>query len=375
MKVLTIISRMNVGGPALLISNLISHSKSKEFEHLLLTGWCDDDEVEYANFRAIDLPIVRVKGLGRRIDLKSDFIAFLEIRRVMKEFNPNIVHTHTAKAGIIGRLASLSLHRRHKRVHTFHGHLLYGYFNKYKTKLIIGFEKFFAYFTDKIITVGSAVRDELLRAGIGDLTKYVVVPPGITFKEVPDRRKACMQLQIPYEDRYVSWIGRLTSIKSPQRVIDIALVCKRLNIDVVFLIAGGGSLKDELMKKSQELNLPIRFIGWTDQVDNILSVSEAVLSTSENEGMSISLIEAQVAGIPVIATDVGSTNEVVMHGVTGFCEKYSSVLFAQRIDTLLSDKELRERMKFNSRELSTKSFSISNMVKQHIEIYENLMRH
>ena len=176
-RILRIISRMNIGGPAVQISGLMRGLDSRDFEHILLTGHCESDESDYLVSVAPDVGAIRINGLGRSLNLIADLRAFIRILKVIREFRPDIIHTHTAKAGVLGRIASIASGHSSIRVHTFHGHLLNGYFSQRTTQLVIIIEKFLALFTHSLITVGENVCNDLIKVGIGRIEKFVVIPP------------------------------------------------------------------------------------------------------------------------------------------------------------------------------------------------------
>ena len=161
-----IIARMNVGGPAVQVSGLMRGFNSAEFDHRLYTGFCAIDEADYLDSVATDVKANRIEGLGRRVSLSGDIRAFLSSVTVIRVFKPHIIHTHTAKAGFLGRLASLVSLQKSVRVHTFHGHLLNGYFGSLKRTLVVIAEKSLALITQQLLAVGDKVRQDLLEAGI-----------------------------------------------------------------------------------------------------------------------------------------------------------------------------------------------------------------
>jgi hypothetical protein len=159
-----VIARMNVGGPAVQVSGLMRGINSTEFDHRLYTGFCTADEADYLDAVATDVNAVRIEGLGRRsVNLVGDLRAFVSLVKEIRDFKPDVIHTHTAKAGFLGRIASIvSLHPS-IRVHTFHGHLLNGYFGTFKRLLLVTLvEKILANFTDQLLAVGDKVRCDLL---------------------------------------------------------------------------------------------------------------------------------------------------------------------------------------------------------------------
>ncbi|MDT7539995.1 MAG: hypothetical protein QOI82_3580, partial [Actinomycetota bacterium] len=173
-RVLRVIARMNVGGPALQVTALTLELDPARFEHRLLTGSVGPDEADYVELRAPGLPLTRVAGLGRSPRPLDDLRALRALIRHMRDFRPDIVHTHTAKAGVLGRVAA-RIARVPATVHTFHGHLLHGYFSTAVTRLVILTERALARRTDRLVAVGAQVRDELLAAGIGTPAQYAVV--------------------------------------------------------------------------------------------------------------------------------------------------------------------------------------------------------
>ena len=166
-KVMQIIARMNVGGPAILVADLMRNLDSSKFESRLVTGYCDENESDFLDAVATDIKAIRVPGFGRSIsignDLKAFFLLMIEIRR----FKPDVVHTHTAKAGVLGRLAAFLAKPSAKRIHTFHGHLLHGYFPAWKTQIVVSIEKLLARPSAALITIGTQVQKDLLAVGIG----------------------------------------------------------------------------------------------------------------------------------------------------------------------------------------------------------------
>ena len=186
LRVMRIIARMNVGGPALQAVTLMRGLPADQFEQRLYTGFVGPDEADYIDLRAPGLTVHRLPTLGRHIGLADDARALVALTAEMRCFRPHIVHTHTAKAGTLGRVAAI-LARAPGRVHTFHGHLLHGYFGPHTSRLIVGAESALARRTDRLVAVGTQVRDDLLGAGIGQPGQYTVVPPGTRLGPLPDR--------------------------------------------------------------------------------------------------------------------------------------------------------------------------------------------
>lgn len=371
-RVLRIIARMNLGGPAIQISGLMRSLNDEVFEQILLTGTCDQDEIDYLDEHNLHLPVTRVPELGRRVRIVDDVVAFMKIRKVMKDFQPHIVHTHTAKAGLLGRLASMSTFDNHIRVHTFHGHLLHGYFNKPFTKLVTLMERVLAFRTQSLIAVGEQVRNQLVAAGIGTSQKFSVISPGLEISTIPQRVDAARELGISSEGFTVVWAGRVVPIKAPHRIIEIAEKIRDINLPVRFLVAGDGPLLKDIADQSRKLSLPIHFLGWQSEIERVLAVSDVMILASENEGTPVALIQAQMAGIPVISTNVGSAEEVFSDQESGFLCKYSASSFAENIRKLLENPVLFKSMSQKAVQNSRK-FHLSRLVSDHEDLYLRIM--
>jgi glycosyltransferase involved in cell wall biosynthesis len=364
---------MNVGGPAIQITGIEKNLNSGIFDHLLITGNCDSSEIDYLIENEINLELKRVIGLGKKVNILSDIQALISIRKLIKDFRPDIVHTHTAKAGFLGRIAVLLSGLKIRSVHTYHGHLLHGYFNSILTGLIIRTEKLLALKTNILVAVGSKVRDELLFSGIGSIDQYRIVNPGLSISPLPKRQSVNDRFGLDQNFRYISWLGRLVKIKRPDRLLEIAYWLKVNYPDVRILVAGDGPLREEIEKKATQSHLPIQFLGWVLDIESVLAVSEIMILTSDNEGTPLSLIQAQMAGLPVVATDVGSTSEIVINNETGLIVPTSVELINKAIGALLQDQQKARLMGQRARIRALELYSIERLVRDHEKIYLELM--
>jgi glycosyltransferase involved in cell wall biosynthesis len=372
-RVLRLIARMNVGGPAIQITGLMSNLPVEEFEQKLVTGFCDKNEVDYLEVNELNVTRTKVEGFGRSVNLFSDLKVLLAIRREIKAFNPDIIHTHTAKAGFLGRIASLLTFKRQIRVHTFHGHLLHGYFGKFKTSLVILAERLLARFTDRLVAVGSQVRDELLAVKIGSFEKFKVIGPGLEIRKLPERVSSLKLFGLVEDKFFVTWIGRAVPVKAPHRILDLAKECALRGLRIQFVIVGEGPLLIDLKSLAKKEELPINFLGWQSDIEKILSFSDLVLLTSENEGTPVALIQAQMAGVPVLAPDVGSASEVLKNNQSGFCLEYSVKDFADKIELLAGDLGMKTSFGAIGRAFALDNFSVNRLVSDHAELYRELI--
>jgi glycosyltransferase involved in cell wall biosynthesis len=364
---------MNVGGPAVEVSGLMRGVNSSFFDHKLITGYCNPDEADYLDTVATDVEATRIKGFGRSISAKDDLLAFFGIVKEIRVFKPDVIHTHTAKAGVLGRMASLVSGHKSIRVHTYHGHLLHGYFSPSKTHIVIWVEKFLGYFTHHLLAVGASVRDDLLKVGIGNPKKFGVMPPGLTLRPLPTRGHARKELNLDPTKIYCSLIGRITKIKRPDRFLDVVSELKRQNSPVHFLTAGSGDLLEYCTNRIAKESLPVTVLGWRPDIETILAASDIVLLTSDNEGMPLSLIEAGMAGLPVVSTNVGSVSEIVVNNKGGYIVDSSVASLAAAVSALAEDAALRQGMGTFAHDFTLSRYGVDRLVRDHEDLYKKLL--
>jgi glycosyltransferase involved in cell wall biosynthesis len=372
-RVMRVIARMNVGGPAVQVSGLMRGLNSSIFEHRLYTGYCTADEADYLDIVATDVTAIRIACLGRRVNLLGDLRAFVSLVKEIRVFKPHVIHTHTAKAGLLGRLASIvSLHPS-IRVHTFHGHLLNGYFGTLKRYLIILAEKILANFTDCLLAVGKKVRQDLLAAGIGKPKNFELMPPGLQIAKLPNKKDAQEFYGLSSKFLHCALIGRVTHIKRPDRFLDVVAEIKKRKIQIEFLVAGDGELLLACSERIAAEELPVEVLGWQSNVERVLAASDIVILTSDNEGTPLSLIQAGMAALPVITTNVGSIPEVVIDGVTGIVTNIDVMELADALEKLAGDVGLRARMGSAAQEFTMANFGVNRLVHDHEELYKRLI--
>ena len=368
-----IIARMNVGGPAVQVSGLMRGFNGAEFDHRLYTGFCAIDEADYLDSVATDVKAIRIEGLGRRVSLPGDIRAFLTLVKAIREFNPHIIHTHTAKAGFLGRLASLVSLQKSVRVHTFHGHLLNGYFGAFKRTLVVIAEKSLALITQQLLAVGDKVRQDLLEAGIGSKGKFGLMPPGLAIGNLPSKNDVLTFFGLNNKRLQCAFIGRVTQIKRPDRFLDVVNEIKKRDISLDFFIAGDGELLEACRERIISENLPVKVLGWQSNIEKVLSAADIVVLTSDNEGTPLSLIQAGMAGLPVVSTNVGSVPEVVLDNATGLITSLDVQEIADALEKLVTDKALRERLGHAAQEFTLANFGVQRLVHDHEELYKTLL--
>ena len=302
--------------------------------------------------------------MGRSINPIKDHFARKQLDKIIAEVKPDLIHTHTFKAGYVIRMKKQSV----PIIHTFHGHLLDDpEFSGFKFKVIVEVERILAKKSAKLVTVGLRVSEELLEKQVGHRTQYINIPPGVVPLEVTSRAEALQELKIEDAGRLiVGWIGRVTGVKNPMRALEVAKTLP----DTRFVMAGGGNLLNQVKEAAPE---NVNVIGWAEAAD-VFGVSDIILSTSENEGMPVALIEAQMAGKPVVATDVGSVSEVIANHETGLVTNKNSGSIASAVNTLLLDSQKRRQMGKLASSRAHALFSVDRMINAHIDLYKSIVK-
>lgn len=367
-----IIARMNVGGPAVQVSGLMRGFNEVKFDQRLFTGYCETDEADYLDLVATDIRAIRIEGFGRRVSLAGDLKAFLSLVVAIRDFKPHVIHTHTAKAGFLGRIASIVSLQPSIRVHTFHGHLLNGYFGLFKRTLVVIAEKFLALFTHQLLAVGDKVRQDLLKAGIGSTQKFGLMPPGLELGHLPSRENSRTALDLISDNLQCAFIGRVTQIKRPDRFLDVVSEIKKRGINLDFFIAGDGELLEMCRERIIREALPVKILGWQSDIERVLSSADMVILTSDNEGTPLSLIQAGMAGLPVVSTNVGSVPEIVLDGETGFVTDLNVQELANALEKLVNNQALRTKLGSAAQEFTFSNFGVKRLVQDHEELYEKL---
>ena len=373
-KVMQVIARMNVGGPAVIVAELMRGMDSSKYQQTLVTGYCADDEADYLETVAHDIAAIRINALGRSVSPLKDLSSFFALVKLIRKIKPDVIHTHTAKAGVLGRLASIAAGGGAKRVHTFHGHLLHGYFNALKRSIMIATERILALFTYRIIAIGNVVKNDLLAVGIGSAKKFLVFFPGLPEPKAVDRNAKRNELGLDPATLYCTFIGRLTYIKRPDRLLDVAVLLEARGINVHFLVAGEGEQFESSKERAHHDELPMTFLGWRSDTDAILAASDVAILCSDNEGIPLTLIQAAQAGLPIVATNVGSISDIVIDGTNGLLTDVSASALADAIEKLAKEPALRASMGAAGKKRSLELFSLARMISDHSQLYSHCMQ-
>lgn len=368
MIVLQVIARLNLGGTAKYLIILNSGLNKSGIKSLIATGYVQKGEIEDPDVAS--LKPIRVKNLGRKISLINDFRAAAQLRKVIIETTPDVIHTHTFKAGLLVRMQrnriEEELGKRIKFVHTYHGHLFDDpQFRGVKSIVIKIIERKLSKKSDQLITVGEAVQADLNSMNIYGKKKTISIPPAVKPLKLSNKDSALKKFRVKDKNRVrVLWLARVTGVKNPKRLVDIAIAIPEID----FYMAGGGDLLESISKQAPD-NLKV--LGWQD-ARSILPIADIFLSTSENEGMPIALIEAQLAGIAVVATNVGSVSEVILNNKTGLLCSKSNAELIKAISKLAQNKSLRSKFGKSGKANSLKLFSEKNLNSAHKDLYQKL---
>lgn len=381
---LHIITRFDKGGSAEnTYLTLIGLSRAG-YDLVLVTGPSDDSQSGEREREAVrtnleraeraGIRIVRIRGLVRNMKLGGDLSAFLELLRVVRVEKPRIVHTHTSKAGILGRWAAW-LCRVPVIVHTPHGHVFWGYFGPLETKLYVTLEKITARITDRIIALTGQERDDHLRFRVAPPEKFVTIHSGVDLSRFDaalyDRSKIRIELDIPPGDLVVGTAGRLTPVKGHVHLIAAAAKILAVHPDTTFVLLGDGELKGRLIEQAEALGLAgkVRFPGWRPDVAAVMSAFDVFALPSLNEGMGRVLVEAMALSRPVVASRTGGITDLVEDGRNGLLVPPGDAgALADAILRLLGDAALRAAMGGEGRRRA-EIYSTERMVEKIEELY------
>ncbi len=382
-KVLRVIARLNMGGPALHVAYLTKGLASRGYDTTLVAGSLARGEGSMS-FVAEQLG-VEVRGvsqLHREISLLRDAVATWRLVELIRRERPDIVHTHTAKAGALGRVAAVLAGRpRPIVVHTFHGHVLRGYFGPVRTTIFRLVETALARVTDALIAVGPQVRDDLVALGVAPAEKFHVVRLGVELEQRLDdspaaRAEARRVLGVP-EDRFVvGWVGRMTGIK---RTSDVLLAVKGLRdrgVDAVLCMVGDGPDRERVERQARELGIARHclYLGYQEDVSPWYAALDAFLLPSGNEGTPVTAIEALAAARPVVATRVGGLPDVVRDGTDGFLTEVGDVdALVDALERLARDPEQRAAMGAQARERVIERYAVERLVDDVDALYRSLL--
>src|SRR5215213_5610332 len=322
-RVMRIISRMNIGGPATHVVLLNAGLDRRGYDCLLVTGSEGAGEGSLRDLAvSSNLRLAMIPELGREIAPWSDLVTLVKLYRLMRRERPHVVHTHTAKAGFVGRIAA-RLARVPVVLHTFHGHVFHGYFSPVKTRLFLLIERLGARLSTRIITISPRLREEIAQFGVTGREPIEVIPLGFELEVFAAQGRASggfrRSLGLPPGAKLIGAVGRLVPIKNIPLLLEAAALARKEDPDIRVVLVGDGALREELEARAEALGLgqAVTFAGWRRDLASVYAELDAVVISSHNEGTPASLIEAMASGRPVIATRVGGVPDLIVDGETG----------------------------------------------------------
>jgi glycosyltransferase involved in cell wall biosynthesis len=383
-RVLRVIARLNMGGPALHVAYLASGLRERGYETTLLAGEVGRGEQSMAYVAdQLGVEVTTIPHLHREISPIHDLLATFRVARIMREQRPHILHTHTAKAGAIGRLAALLAGRARPPivVHTFHGHVLRGYFGPLRARVFRWLERLLAPVADALIAVSPEVRDDLVALGVAPASKFTIVRLGIRLEERigADRvaRDETRRALGVVDDRFVvGWIGRMTGVKRVDDLLRAFKILRERRIDACLCMVGDGPDRERVEQLASELGVVRNclFLGYREDVGQFFSAFDAFVLPSGNEGTPVTAIEALAGGCPVVATRVGGVPDVVRDGEDGFLvEPGALVQLADRLELLATDPVLQARMGAAGRERVLSRYSVERLIDDVDRLYRELL--
>lgn len=364
MKVLHIITRMNTGGPAVFLDHLTNAISKLDCESVIAYGFCESNEADYTDNHKLNAKLVKIKFLHRSLNPIDDIRTFFQIRKVIRQVKPDLVNTHTSKGGVLGRLAAKSVSRKLPVVHTFHGHLIYGYFANYKIILFTLVERFLALFTNAAASITQETEDSLKKLKIGKKLKWQVIRLGIpvnqtTFLAPKSNSKTNLL-----------WVGRFADIKDPNYAILVMQELEKLSPGKFDLtMVGGGELLDQ--SKVTAKSLPITFTGWLDKPFEAVGYFDLLLLTSKNEGMGLVMLEAANYSKATVARNVGGVGEFVTDNKNGFLVSGNADQMAIKINSL--SNEVIEQVGKNCKLVLENEFTDKVMASNYLKLYNSLL--
>jgi glycosyltransferase involved in cell wall biosynthesis len=383
-KVLRVIARLNVGGPALHVAYLTAGLAPRGYDTTLVAGTIARGEESMA-FVA-DAHNVHVETLGdlhREISPVRDLRAIVQLAQLIRRERPTILHTHTAKAGAVGRIAALLARgaRPPIVIHTFHGHVLRGYFGRVKTFGFRTLERWLARTSTALIAVSPEVRDDLVGLGVAPASKFAVVRLGIDLprrveNDDAQRREARRQMGLRDEAFVVGWVGRMTAVKRTKLVVRALQDLVARNVDAFVVLVGDGPDRDQLERYAHELGVIKRclFLGYQEDVARFYDAIDALVLPSINEGTPVSVIESLAARRPAVATRVGGVPDIVRDGIDGFLvDADDGDALATRLAELAADPELRARMGEAGHARVIERYAVARLVDDVDKLYRSLL--
>jgi glycosyltransferase involved in cell wall biosynthesis len=364
MKVLHIITRMNTGGPAVFLDHLTNAMSELGVKSTIAYGFCESNEADYTETHKLSADLLKIGSMHRSLNPFHDLKSFFKIRKIIKEVRPDLVNTHTSKAGVLGRIAAKSVNTKLPVVHTFHGHLIYGYFARYKTFIFTLIERFLSRFTNAAVSITGETQNSLQKLKIGRSIKWQVIHLGIPIKKVT------FSPEIASEKIKLLWVGRFTDIKDPLYAVEVIRNLEEISSNKFELtMIGGGELLEQVELRSAAL--PIKFTGWLNKPFENSPDFDLLILTSKNEGMGLVILEAANFSKATVARKVGGVGEFIVNNFNGLLVDGVAKNMAEEISNL--NKVKISQLGENAHKTLLDGFTDKVMAKNYYTLYKSLI--
>jgi len=380
-KVLRILNRFNIGGPVYNATYLTKYLNSDLYETLLIGGQPEKYEqpADYI-LNNLEVPFRKLKFMRRAISPLFDLLSLIQIIIIIYKYKPNIIHTHAAKAGLLGRLASLFYYKKVKVVHTYHGNVFEGYFSNFKNKIFLLIERFLASKSTKIIAISKLQRHDLVyKYKICEKEKIEIIPLGFDlhrFTENTNSKREKLRREFNVNDSIIliTIIGRIVPIKNHQLFIEVINYCKnRTTRKIKALVVGDGSETEKIIDytinnklsysyKNVNKECDVLFTSWRSDIDSILAASDILCLTSLNEGTPVSIIESMASETASISTNVGGVSDIIENNFSGIVSSTEVNEFGENLLKMIEDDNLRLKLAKNGKSISLENYNYNKLV-------------
>jgi glycosyltransferase involved in cell wall biosynthesis len=384
LSIVHVIARLNVGGAALHVLQLAHEQSRRGHDVIVVAGTlaAGETSMEYVA-HDLDVVVWKLPVLQRELSLRADGAAIIALRTIIRERRPDVLHTHTAKAGATGRLAALTSGEARPAavVHTYHGHVLSGYFSRRWEHIFRRIERVLAHVTGTLVAVSDEERDDLVGFGVARASRFAVVPYGFDlpeWSETDDQSRARIRGELGLSDDTftIGWAGRMTAIKRPLDLVRTLRAVRDEGVDAALVLVGDGDDRAQIETLARELGVSdsCRFVGFQQRIREWYTAVDASLLTSANEGTPVVAIESLAAGRPVVATRAGGTGSVVVDGANGYLRTIGDIAgLAERLAMLARDPELRDRLGRQGADDVRSRFTIDRMTDELDAVYRRLL--
>ena len=391
-KVLRILNRFSVGGPVYNATYLTKYLNSDLYQTLLVGGKPEyhEQSAEYI-LNGLDVSFKQLKFMRRSISPLFDLISLIQIIIIIYKFKPHIIHTHAAKSGLLGRLASLLYYKKVRLVHTYHGNVFEGYFSNFINKILIFIERFLAKKSTKIIAISKLQSHDLIyKYKICEKEKIEIVPLGFDLNRFTEnkslkREKLRKEFNVHDDTILITIIGRIVPVKNHQLFIDVINYCKNRSSRVIkALIVGDGSETEKIINYSENNNLSysykdlnkecdVLFTSWRSDIDSVLAASDIVCLTSLNEGTPVSIIESMASETASISTNVGGVSDIIENNISGIVSSKKVNDYGENLLRIIEDDNLRLKLAKKGKSISLKNYNYNKLVFNIESLYQKII--